>query len=75
LMIGGMVESSLAIATSAAFAGGLGGFAFVDLDTPLFFTESRFEGGYTLEGPTLRLDPDAFGHGVRPRVGRVAPPA
>jgi L-Ala-D/L-Glu epimerase len=75
LMIGGMVESSLAIATSAAFAGGLGGFAFVDLDTPLFFTESRFEGGYTLEGPTLRLDPEAFGHGVRPRVGRVAPPA
>lgn len=74
LMIGGMVESPLAIAASAAFAGGLGGFSFVDLDTPLFFTETRFEGGYRLEGATLHLERDTKGHGVRPCAG-FAPPA
>ena len=74
LMIGGMVESSLALGLSAAFAAGLGGFRFVDLDTPLFFTDDPFEGGYTMQGATLRLDLAAQGHGVSPRVAEASRP-
>lgn len=36
LMIGGMMESNLAMTTSAHLAAGLGYFDFVDLDTPFF---------------------------------------
>ena len=36
LMIGGMMESSLAMTTSAHVAAGLGCFDFIDLDTPFF---------------------------------------
>jgi L-alanine-DL-glutamate epimerase-like enolase superfamily enzyme len=74
LMIGGMVESSLAMGMSAAFAAGLGGFRFVDLDTPLFFTDDPFEGGYTMKGAVLHLDREALGHGVAPRVAAPPPP-
>lgn len=75
LMIGGMVESSLAMGMSAAFAAGLGGFRFVDLDTPLFFSDDPFEGGYAMQGPVLTLAQSAFGHGVRPRVAAGAAPS
>ncbi len=33
-MMGEMLESSLSSACAAHFAGGLGGFDFIDLDTP-----------------------------------------
>ena len=36
LMIGGMMESNLAMTTSAHLAAGLGYFDFIDLDTPFF---------------------------------------
>ena len=36
LMIGGMMESNLAMTTSAHLAAGLGFFDFIDLDTPFF---------------------------------------
>ena len=62
-MIGGMVEAELAMTFSAQMASGLGGFAFVDLDTPLFLRESPFEGGLSLEGPHIRL-PSGAGIGV-----------
>ncbi|MCK9613917.1 MAG: dipeptide epimerase [Candidatus Omnitrophica bacterium] len=39
LMIGGMLESSLAMTASAHFAAGLGCFKYVDLDTPFFLKE------------------------------------
>ena len=67
LMIGGMVESLLAMTVSACFAAGQGGFTFVDLDTPLFMAENPFEGGMIYEGGTLRLEQIAAGHGVTPR--------
>ena len=44
-------------------ASGLGGFAFVDLDTPLFLKESPFSGGMAYEGARIRL-PDGAGIGV-----------
>jgi L-Ala-D/L-Glu epimerase len=52
---------------SACFAAGLGGFAFVDLDTPLFLAENPFEGGFAQEGPRLDLAGVQAGHGVSPR--------
>ncbi len=67
LMIGGMVEAKLAMSASACLAAGLGGFSFVDLDTPLFLADDPFEGGYEQAGERLDLSPIALGHGVTPR--------
>jgi L-alanine-DL-glutamate epimerase-like enolase superfamily enzyme len=64
LMIGGMLESTLAMTTSACFAAGQGGFEFVDLDTPLFLANSPFTGGFTQRGARLDLAPLVAGHGV-----------
>jgi len=68
LMIGGNVESILAMTTSACFAAGLGGFRFADLDTPLFLAENPFAGGFALEGGTISLAQIRTGHGVTPRT-------
>lgn len=64
LMIGGMVETELAMTTSACLAAGLGGFGFTDLDTPLFMAERPLRGGFQQAGPRLRLDLIDNGHGV-----------
>ena len=67
LMIGGNIESILAMTVSAHFAAGLGGFRFADLDTPLFMAENPFRGGYKLDGARLSVARIAAGHGVTPR--------
>ena len=67
LMIGGLVESELAMTTSACFAAGLGGFEVVDLDTPLFLAERVYDGGFVRTGDRLDLASIAQGHGVSPR--------
>lgn len=66
LMIGGMVESFLAMTVSACFAAGLGGFAFVDLDTPLFLAENPFAGGMVYCRGVIDLTSIDAGHGVTP---------
>lgn len=75
LMIGGMVETELCMSTSACLAAGLGGFRFVDLDTPLFLAERPLRGGFEQSGPRLRVDGIGFGHGVAfegaPHEGRT----
>jgi o-succinylbenzoate synthase len=65
-MIGGMVESRLAMGTSAAIAAGLGGFSYIDLDTPLFLADDPFSGGYTQDGERIDLGPIRLGHGLEP---------
>lgn len=65
LMIGGMVETELAMSASACLAAGLGGFDFVDLDTPLFMRERPLRGGFVQNGPHLDLSAIERGHGVR----------
>lgn len=65
LMIGGMVETTLAMSTSACLAAGIGGFSFVDLDTPLFMKDSPMSGGFRQVGPRLDLEAIEAGHGVR----------
>jgi L-Ala-D/L-Glu epimerase len=67
LMIGGMVETRLAMTASACLAGGVGGFSFVDLDTPLFMVEEPFEGGFEQAGPRLVVASIERGHGVQRR--------
>lgn len=70
LMIGGMVETRLAMGTSACLAAGLGGFSFVDLDTPLFLAEDPFEGGYEQDGERIDLSRVTRGHGLTARTLR-----
>jgi L-alanine-DL-glutamate epimerase-like enolase superfamily enzyme len=72
LMIGGMLESSLAMSASACFASGLGGFEFVDLDTPLFMKASPFRGGFVLRADTIDVSVISEGHGVVLASDRVA---
>lgn len=66
-MIGGMVETRLAMGTSACLAAGVGGFAHVDLDTPLFLVEDPWQGGYVQDGERIDLSPIDRGHGMLPR--------
>jgi L-alanine-DL-glutamate epimerase-like enolase superfamily enzyme len=63
LMIGGMVETRLAMGFSAHFAAGLGGFQWVDLDTPMLLADDPVEGGCKPAGPHYLLDPETVGHG------------
>lgn len=67
LMLGGMVETRLAMTFSACIAGGQGGFEELDLDTPLFMRDDRLEGGFEQRGPSLDLSTIARGHGVSRR--------
>ena len=64
LMIGGMVESGLAMSVSASLAAGSGGFAYIDLDTPLFMRDVPLSGGVSWDGARLSIDTAAPGHGV-----------
>ena len=54
-MIGGNVESILAMTVSACFATGQGGFQFADLDTPMFLAANPVEGGYALDGEKISV--------------------
>jgi L-alanine-DL-glutamate epimerase-like enolase superfamily enzyme len=63
LMIGGMVETRLAMGFGAHFAAGLGGFNWVDLDTPLLLTRDPVRGGYVASGARYDLDVGTAGHG------------
>lgn len=63
LMIGGMVETRIAMGFSAHFAAGLGGFDWIDLDTPLLLSYDPVSGGYIADGARYNLDTGDFGHG------------
>lgn len=64
-MIGGLVETRLAMGTSACIAAGLGGFLVVDLDTPLFLARDPFRGGIRYDGDVVDLRTIDVGHGCR----------
>ena len=67
LMIGGMVETKLAMSASACLCAAEGGFDFVDLDTPLFFARDPFVGGFAQDGERIDLAAIRAGHGCAPR--------
>lgn len=64
LMIGAMIESRLAIATAAHFVAGLGGFSFIDLDTPMLLAEDPFTGGFEQHGGVYDLSGVKSGLGI-----------
>lgn len=70
LMIGGMVETRIAMGFGAHFAAGHGDFDWIDLDTPLLMAEDPVAGGYSVEGPRYDLGGVEAGHG-----GTLAVPA
>lgn len=67
LMVGGMIESSLAMTAAAHLAAGLGGFSFVDLDTPLWFSSNPMKGVTIGRGGVYDLSRVRAGVGVRPK--------
>ncbi|MBC7795088.1 MAG: dipeptide epimerase [Clostridia bacterium] len=68
LMIGGMVESILAMSFSAHLAAGFGGITIVDLDTPMFILSHPFSGGFEQKGERLDVSHVRKGHGVTLRA-------
>ncbi|HEX2347792.1 MAG TPA: dipeptide epimerase [Ktedonobacterales bacterium] len=64
LMVGAMMESRLGIMASLSLVAGLGGFRYIDLDTPMLLASDPFLGGYTQEGMVYHLDLTAPGMGV-----------
>jgi L-alanine-DL-glutamate epimerase-like enolase superfamily enzyme len=64
LMVGAMMESRLGIMASASLVAGIGGFRYIDLDTPMLLASDPFVGGYTQEGMVYHLDASAAGMGV-----------
>ncbi|VAH71859.1 unnamed protein product [Triticum turgidum subsp. durum] len=62
LMIGGMVETRIAMGFAGHLAAGLGCFSFIDLDTPLLLSEDPVYGGYEASGPVYKFK-NARGHG------------
>jgi len=54
LMIGGMVESRIAMGCSFSLVLGMKGFDVLDLDTPLLLSDDPIEGGYRYAGSHLQ---------------------
>jgi L-alanine-DL-glutamate epimerase-like enolase superfamily enzyme len=67
LMIGGMMETRLAMGVSFSLVLGWGGIDYLDLDTPLLMAEDPWVGGYSYDGPRLLPWRDP-GLGMHPRA-------
>lgn len=66
VMIGGNVESILAMTASAHISYGSGLISHHDLDTPAWMRKNPFSGGFLMEGGQITLDHIEKGHGVTP---------
>lgn len=53
LMVGGMVETRIAMGCSFSLVLGMRGFDVLDLDTPLLLATDPLQGGYQYHGPVL----------------------
>lgn len=71
LMIGGMMESSLAMTTSAHLAAGLGCFDFIDLDTPFFIKKGYDKNPFLNSQGVYNLKTVKAGVGIVPGGTRV----
>jgi L-alanine-DL-glutamate epimerase-like enolase superfamily enzyme len=69
LMVGGMVETPLAMGAAAHLAAGLGGVEFVDLDTPLWLAKNPTRGVGFGRGGVYDLSGVKAGIGVVPLNG------
>ena len=70
LMIGGMLESTLAMTASAHLAAGLGCFSYIDLDTPFFIRGEVTRNPYLAANGTYDLRRVRHGVGVKPLLKR-----
>jgi L-alanine-DL-glutamate epimerase-like enolase superfamily enzyme len=52
-MVGGMVETRVAMGCSFSLVLGMKGFDVLDLDTPLLLADDPVTGGYQYRGPRL----------------------
>lgn len=68
LMIGGMLESEIAMGTSLQLACGLGGIQHFDLDTPFFFKKFVCEESPWHRGRAELIRPSGPGHGLLPAL-------
>jgi L-alanine-DL-glutamate epimerase-like enolase superfamily enzyme len=68
LMAGAMVETRVGLLAMAHVVAALGGVDWVDLDTAFLLADDPFDGGWTFEGPRLRLS-GGPGLGVTARDG------
>ena len=64
LMIGAMMESRLATSAAAHFVAGLGGFRYIDLDTPMLLADDPFTGGYEQRGGVYDVSGVESGLGI-----------
>lgn len=71
LMIGGLIESRLAMTFSAHLAAGFGGFEFIDLDMPLFFASEPMRGAPIRRGGVYDLSRVRSGVGVAPSADLI----
>jgi L-Ala-D/L-Glu epimerase / N-acetyl-D-glutamate racemase len=55
LMAGAMVETRIGLLAMAHVVAALGGVDWVDLDTAFLLADDPFQGGWTFDGPRLRL--------------------
>jgi L-alanine-DL-glutamate epimerase-like enolase superfamily enzyme len=67
LMAGAMVETRVGLLAMAHVVAALGGVDWVDLDTAFLLAGDPFAGGWTCDGPRIRLAPDP-GLGVTVRA-------
>jgi len=63
-MIGAMMESRLATSAAAHFVAGLGGFRYVDLDTPMLLADDPFTGGFEQRGGIYDVSGVTSGLGI-----------
>ena len=72
LMLGGMVETRLAMGFAATLAAGTGAFEYIDLDTPLLLAKDPIARGgvdYAASAPDVwDVSYAGAGHGMRPKV-------
>lgn len=73
LMIGGMVESLLAMGCSAHMAYGTGFFDYIDLDMPFFIKDDLMDGNILKSDGFYDLSGVISGIGVVPRFGNEKP--
>jgi len=67
LMAGAMVETRVGLLAMAHVVAALGGVDWVDLDTAFLLADDPFTGGWTCDGPRIRLTPGpGLGVDVRP---------
>jgi L-alanine-DL-glutamate epimerase-like enolase superfamily enzyme len=67
LMIGGMVETRIAMGCSVSIAMGYAPIKYIDLDTPLLMTSDPVIGGYSYCGPDI-MPWESPGLGVEPLI-------